>query len=408
VKKIKSRARVPAVVLDVNLQALKIIRSLGRAGIPVIGVVSKRGRWEQSSRYCEVRECECAGENGTELLDFLLHLASEFDAKPVLIPVQDDNVLFIARNYQKLQQYYRFLMADPDTMEALVSKSGLRDLAQKCGIPQPLTYSLQSSEDVEKLIGKIRYPALLKPTFSRSWQTKEAQALVAGKVVVVESDQQFLDSYRSLAAIDSRLVIQELIPGPDNRLIYYIGYFDENSDPLACFVGAKERITPIHFGSASFVVSRYDARVIELCTRFMKQICYKGHVGIEFKYDERDDTYKLIEVNARFGLWDGLPALCGIDFPQINYQYVQGKPVRAERSFDDGVKWISFERDLRAFVKYRKEGALSFLEWISSISSGRRDFAVFALDDPMPFILSSYKFVLSSFQIVLNRVRSRL
>ena len=399
--KLTNSARTPAVLLDVNLQALKVIRSLGRQGVPVIGVVSKKGRWEQSSRYCEIRVCEHAHENDEQLRDYLIRLAGELGARPVLIPMQDDNVLFVSRFKCELEQHYRFLIADPETMERLVSKSGLRDLAERCGIPQPATYSPESIDALEDVIGKIRHPSLIKPVFSRSWQRKEAQAVVTGKVVVVDSDEQLLDNYTSLAAFDDRLIIQEVIPGPDNRLMYYIGYFDENSEPLASFVGIKERVIPVHFGSASFVVSRYDARLIELCTRFMKQIGYRGHVGIEFKYDERDDTYKLIEINARFGLWDGLSALCEIDFAFINYQYLLGRPVTASAVFDDGVKWISFERDLPAFLKYRKEGALTLWKWLVSIATGRRDYAVFAWDDPVPFMLSSFHFV-------YDRIRSRL
>ena len=312
---------------------------------------------------------------------------------PVLIPMQDDNVLFVARHHDELKKHYRFQLPAPDIAEALVSKSGTHELAAAAGVPQPRSFPVDSGHDAEGLIGIVTYPALIKPVFSRSWQTPEVQKRVGGKVVVIENDAQLLDSCRELSRIDNRLVVQEMIPGPDSNLIYYIGYFDENSDPLASFVGVKERVIPVHFGSASFVTSRYDQRVIELSTQFMKRIRYKGHVGIEYKYDNRDDSYKLIEVNVRFGLWDGLPAICGIDFARINYDYLLGKAVRCSPRYDDGIKWISFERDIRAFVKCRRESSLGFWDWIGSISTGRRDFAVFALDDPLPFVLSIKPFV---------------
>jgi predicted ATP-grasp superfamily ATP-dependent carboligase len=379
--------------MDVNLQALKVIRSLGRDGIRVIGVVPKKSRWEHSSRYCEIRECGHAGDNDDNLLDFFVQLAEETGDAPVLIPMQDDNVLFVARNHDELKKHYRFQLPAPDIAEGLVSKSGTHELAAAAGVLQPQTFRVDSGHDAESLVGKITYPALIKPVFSRSWQTAEVQKRVRGKVVVVENDAQLLDSCRGLSRIDNRLVVQEMIPGPDSNLVYYIGYFDENSDPLASFVGVKERVIPVHFGSASFVTSRYDQRVIDLSTQFMKRIRYKGHVGIEYKYDDRDDEYKLIEVNVRFGLWDGLPAICGIDFARINYDYLLGHAVPCSRRFDDGIKWISFERDVRAFVKYRREDGLSFRDWLGSISTGRRDFAVFALDDPLPFVLSIKPFV---------------
>jgi predicted ATP-grasp superfamily ATP-dependent carboligase len=388
----RSKSQIPAVLMDVNLQALKVVRSLGRAGIHVIGVVPEKGRWEHSSRYCDIRQC---GRNRSdeELLGFYRELAEELGSKAVLVPMHDDNVLFVARHYEELIRHFRFLVPDPETTQALVSKSGCRALATKAGVPQPQTISISSEQDVAKILGQVRYPVLIKPVFSRSWQTPEAQELVGGKVVVVENDQHLVDQFALLSGLDNRLVLEELVPGPDRHLVYYIGYFDENSNPLASFVGVKERVIPVHFGSASYVVSRNDPRVIELSTRFMKHVGYKGHVGIEYKYDDRDDSFKLIEVNVRFGLWDGLPALCGIDFARINYQYLLGERVRCSPSFEDGLKWISFERDVRAFAKYRREGVLTFGEWVRSISTGRRDFAVFALDDPMPFIRSTVSFL---------------
>ena len=390
---------VPIVLLDVNLQALKVIRSLGRKGIPVIGLVSSKGRWEHFSRYCDIRVCKyglgIGGGDYEKLKDYLITLAQELDTKPVLIPMQDDTVLFVSKFNDALQEHYRFLAPEPEILEKLVSKSGLEELADKCHIDQPKTYSLQTLAEAKSLVGHIEYPALIKPEYSRSWLGKKAASVVKGKVVVINSDEELTREYERLAQLDNRLVIQEMIPGPDKNLFYYIGYFDENSNPLASFVGIKERITPVHFGSASFVKSKYNKEVIDISTAFMKKVGYKGHVGIEYKYDSKKNTYKLIEVNARFGLWDGMAARCGIDFAYLNYRYLLGDTISVNESFEEGVKWISFTRDWSAFRQYHKEGNITLWQWLKSISTGRRDYAVFAWDDPLPFILSTPLFIRS-------------
>ena len=399
---------VPAVLLDVNLQALKVIRSLGRKGIPVIGLVRKKGRWEHFSRYCDVRVCESGlgigGSDSEGLKNYLIALAQELDTKPVLIPMQDDTVLFVSKFKDELREHYRFLAPAPHILEKLVSKSGLRELADNCQIDQPETYSPRTPAEVKSLIGQLEYPVLIKPEYSRSWLGEKAAPVVTGKVVVINSDEELIREYERLAQLDNRLVIQEMTPGPDKNLFYYIGYFDENSNPLASFVGIKQRITPIHFGSASFVKSKYNKEVIDISTAFMKKIGYKGHVGIEYKYDAEKNVYKLIEVNARFGLWDGMAAKCGIDFPYLNYRYLQGETISVNEHFQEGVKWISFERDWSAFRQYRKEQAISLWQWIKSVSTGQRDYAVFALDDPLPFILSSTLFLKSLFGSVTRKI----
>jgi len=75
-----------------------------------------------------------------------------------------------------------------------------------------------------------------------------------------------------------------------------------------------------------------------MCSTFIRQLGYKGHIGVELKYDERDSIYKLIEVNPRFGLWDGLPTLCGMDFSLINCRYLHGQSISRLDTFEDGVK----------------------------------------------------------------------
>lgn len=400
---------VPVVILDVNLQALKILRDLGRQGIRIIGVVpTTEGRWETSSRYCETRVFPQLEAGGEPLMHYLEKLAGELGCRPVLIPLQDDLVLFVATFQERLRQWFRFLVSDPVVTEKLVSKEGVRELADRAGIPQPLTVTPASYDELARLAGTMRYPALIKPTYSRTWLEPDIRKAVDfGKVVSVADAGELLEKYALLAKYDPGLVVQEQIPGDDENLVYYVGYFDETSNPLASFVGIKERVTPIHYGSASYVVSSRNPELVEQSIRFMQAVGYKGHVGIEYKYDSRDRLYKLIEVNARFGLWDGMATRCGINFSLINYRYLLGQTPEWKQDYEEGVKWISFERDLEAFMQYRKTGLLTAWQWLRSIATGKRDYAVFAWDDPAPFFQSGRALAPVYGKAVLKRLKLR-
>jgi len=390
------------------MQALKVIRSLGRRGIRVIALADEIGRWENSSRYCETRIVGPIRDNEAQLMQYLVALAKELDCRPVLVPLLDRDVLFMSRHWNELNENFLFLLPAPHTAADLVSKTGVRELARQAGVPQPKIYAARNLSDVQNLIGRITYPVLIKPVFSQAWWKPEIQSIVNGKLVRVTSDAELMTIYPQLAQHDSDLTIEEEIPGPDRNLVYYVGYFDSDSQPLGSFVGIKERVTPIHYGSASYVVSKYDQRVIAQSVDFMRKVRYRGHVGIEYKYDARDDSYKLIEVNVRFGLWDGLATECGIDFPYINYQHVQQQSVEAKRHYDEGVKWISFERDLWTYRAYRREREVTLSGWIRSIATGRRDWAVFAWDDPLPFLLSSVALARTIMKRGATRVASHI
>ena len=400
--------KLPALLLSTNMQALKVIRSLGRRGIRVISLADEIGRWENSSRYCETRIVGPIRNNDAQLMQYLVALAKELDCRPVLVPLLDRDVLFMSRHWDELNEHFLFLLPAPHTAADLVSKTGVRELARQAGVPQPKIYAARNLSDVQNLAGRITYPVLIKPVFSQAWWKPEIQSIVNGKLVRVTSDAELMTMYAQLAQHDPDLTIEEEIPGPDRNLVYYVGYFDSDSQPLGSFVGIKERVTPIHYGSASYVVSKYDQKIIAQSVDFMRKLRYRGHVGIEYKYDTRDDSYKLIEVNVRFGLLDGLAAECGIDFPYINYQYVQQQSVEAKLHYDEGAKWISFERDLWAYRAYRREREVTLSGWIRSIATGRRDWAVFAWDDPLPFLLSSVALARTIMKRGATRVASHI
>lgn len=382
--------RAPVVLLGASTHSLPFIRSLGRTGVPVLAVVRGDLRPEHRSRYLEVVGVE--GEGAPGLLACLEGLARRFAQRPMLVPMQDDAVLFVSRHREQLAAGYRFALAPVEIIEGLVSKDGMEALADRAGVEQPGGWAPRDEGELVGAIAEMRFPVLIKPVLSRTWNTPQMRAQVGGKVVPVAGPEALLPTWSRLRALGPEVVIQEEIPGADDRLVYYVGYFDERSRPLASFTGTKLRLLPAHYGSASVARSdRYDA-IIELSEAFMRAIGYRGHVGIEYKIDPRDGRPKLIEVNARFGLWDGLGARCGIDFARIAYDDVTGRRAGSApplREFTTGVRWICMERDLWAFLHVREEGSLRLGAWLRELLAGPRQWAYWAADDPLPFAYST-------------------
>lgn len=103
--------------------------------------------------------------------------------------------------------------------------------------------------------------------------------------------------------------------------------------------------------------------------------------------DSRDDRYKLIEFNARLGMWDSFGAKCGVDIPYIAYRDALGEPVEPHLQYRDGVFWIDFQRDMRAFLLYRKSGKLTLGRWIRSLCV-EKEWAIYARDDWKPALIA--------------------
>jgi predicted ATP-grasp superfamily ATP-dependent carboligase len=374
--------RVPVVLLGVGLPGLDIARSLGRRGIRVIAVDWRR-TWGCRSRYI----CAAFPQSRSEghLLDLLLRLGARLGTRPLLMPLNDDYVIFVSRHRGELAASYRFLMPDPSVTEALVSKFGLWSLCNGNGVALPATHFARAGADLERLAPRLPYPCIIKPNFSRDWaHSRPPMIREAQKVIEIRSPAE-LGQVSEVVGPGSEVAVQEVIPGPDSNLYYLAVYFDQHSEPLGAFVGRKLRTEPPHFGKGTYVESVRDAELIHLGTGLLQRLAYKGCGGVEFKLDPRDGVFKLIEINARFGLWDGFAAQCGLDLAYLAYADAMGLPLPPRRSYRVGVRWVQLDRDFWAAAGYLRGGEMSLGSWLRSLI-GCRVFAPAAVDDLSPFV----------------------
>jgi predicted ATP-grasp superfamily ATP-dependent carboligase len=383
---------IPAVLLPYDEHmGLDIARSLGRHGIPVYAV--DPASMVSGSKYCSWVRSPDPREAEEEFLEFLLHWTETLGSKAVLYPLSDESALLCARERSRLQSHYEYVMPDYTTMVRLSTKAGLAAAARECSISAPQTVFPGDVDEVQGVAGDLTYPVILKPVESAYWHQPQIAArlresLFSGrpKVIICYSAQELIQAYRDIAIYDDRMIIQEVIPGPDENLSYISFYLGRESEPLALFAGRKLRVIPTGFGSASYVRSFRDPELEKVAIRFLSQVRYQGLGGLEFKKDTRDGCYKLIEFNTRFGMWDGLGVRCGVDTPYIAYRDALRLPIERQTMYREGVIWIDLQRDVRAFWMYRKQGRLSLRQWLQSLR-GEKMWAIYSRDDWRPGIV---------------------
>lgn len=401
----------PAVVLPMDAPAaLGIARSLGRRGISVYGVDPEPSAIGMYSRYVRACPFPNPGLSDQDRVRFLLDLGGKLGEKAVLYPVSDDNVLLCSKYRSELAEYYYFVIPDHQTVSCLLTKDGLHNIARSCDIPDPQSFEVKSLSEVEKAACQLSFPVILKPVFSPSWLRPEIVSLLRDhplsgppKVALCRNAGELFETYSQIAVYDSRIIVQEVIPGEDERLVYFCFYLDRQSQPQAVFAGRKLRVLPVGFGSATLVSSFHDPELEEISFKLLNGSHYQGLGGIEFKKDPRDNRYKLIEFNARLGMWDSFGARCGIDIPYISYCDALGWPIEPQGEYRDGVLWVDFQRDVRAFLIYRSRGKLSFGNWLQSLR-GEKEWAIYSEDDWKPALVASAKMFERPWQAVKARL----
>jgi predicted ATP-grasp superfamily ATP-dependent carboligase len=164
--------------------------------------------------------------------------------------------------------------------------------------------------------------------------------------------------------------------------------WNQDSHELAWVTKRKLRQFPAQYGDGSLQVTVDAPEVVELSRRLLRKLEYRGFVGVEFKLDPRDDSYRLMEINARAVSGNQLAISAGIDFAWIAYQYLTGCDLGAgsERRFQHGIKYVNEEWDVQAYLALRQAEAMSLGEWLGSLR-GVEARALGAWDDPIPLVV---------------------
>lgn len=353
----------PVVVLNCKIGALAIMRSLGSLGVPLYGFDENPKAPGLLSRYCGNRFVHAFDENNPEpYIEAVLRLGKTLGGKAILIPTSDVLSTMVAQNRERLEPYFRFQDNSPALIDRLVSKKTMFTLALEQDVPTPTTLFPQNRGDVEAMLPKISFPIMLKAIHGDRLERRTGK-----KMVIIGSAEELLNAYDALEDPEEpNLMVQELIPGDDDQVYIFNGYFDANSDCLAAFTGHKVRQIPIHTGAASLGECRWNEEVATLTMRFMKNIGYQGILDIGYRLDPRDGKYKVLDINPRVGQAFRLfVGEAGMDVIRALYLDLTDQRVPADKP-REGRRWMIEDYDIISSIRYYQEGSLGFVEWIRS------------------------------------------
>jgi len=378
--------RNPAIVLGGGgTTGLGAIRSLGRAGVAVYYIDDKKSE-AIYSKYCKKSFISPKiGHNKEELGRILLKLQHNIGDAAVLFPASDSYALSLSDLINELSGYY-LPAPEKEVIEILINKRRFYQSLMNEKIPRPTTDFPENLEDARKIGRQISYPVFMKPSISHSFSQRFRK-----KGFVVTSERALLRHWAFTKKVGIDVLIQEIVPGPPTNHVFLDGYFNRNLNPKALFARRRLRMWPLAFGNSSLCVSipiLEIAHLKERLFRYLKSISYHGIFSAEFKKDQRDGVFKLLEINSRTSAWfNTLSAKCGVNLMLIAYLDAIGKDTEYCEDYEAGVKWIFLKDDLSSSLRMLIDGSLTIREWISSLL-GRKDFLSYAKDDLRPFLMS--------------------
>jgi predicted ATP-grasp superfamily ATP-dependent carboligase len=354
--------------------SVAIARRLGRLGVPVHALVEDRYTPLAICRYLTAAYVNTTADHAG-LLTLVQTIGDEIGAA-LLLPTDDRSSVFIAEHAQVLGCRYIFPKLPPELPRLLADKASLYALCNRIGVPCPAYAVPTSMDEVDEFVTQAKFPVVLKAA-------EHSQRLRNGySGCVVETREELLALIGFETPFRHKVLLQEYIPGED--WIFH-GYCNPQTDCFVGFTGRKLRSYPPLAGPTTLGVSMLNDQLSAQVETMLKTIGYSGISDLDYRRDERDGHYKLVDFNPRVGAnFRMFEDSAGMDVVLALHLDLTGRAVERARMIE-GRTFLVELHDIRAAVSHLRRREMTIGSWIRSLA-GKRELAWWSWSDPLPFL----------------------
>jgi len=369
--RLRNSTRAPAVVVGLCTHGLANVRSLARQGIPVVALECNWAQPSAATRYglkVGVRALE-----GPPLHDALERIAGASARRPVLYVTNDRMVRDLNRDQAHWRERFHLLFPEQALLRELIEKDTLAPLAERQGLRLPRSWSVAGAEvrgeAPSAALDAIPFPCIAKPVTPMS----------AIKVLRPRTREALAAATKGHPEID-RYIVQEWIPGDDERVFFTAYYFDASGDLRWPFAGQKIRQVPRTLGNSTAARGVVRPDLLEEGLRLFRGLGYRS-----------DFWLKTLIVN-------------GVDLPALVYGDLTGEPVAAPDRQRNRYAWVDGDRDGPVFVESVFDAGYPRGRLLRHVLEPKR-FALFDWRDPAPYLAWWGPMLRSTAAAVARRLR---
>ena len=374
-----STRSTPVLVLGNGLTVLGVLRCLGRRNVPVYCLSGDLG-FEARSRWCRSTEHGMgAFASAGELERVLESLPVD---RAVLVACSDHWTVETPRISASLKERFRACSPESDVLRQFVDKGRFARLLESAGVPHPFTVVAETREDVVEAAARSGGGLFLKPTESERFHRKFGK-----KAFRIDDPARAIEIFEEAREAGLGVMVQEYIPGRSDRHYFIDGFVDRSHRLHAFFARRRLRMYPPDFGNSSYMISigpETVADAVETLRTLAGTTGYRGILSAEFKLDERDGRFKILEVNCRPWWYIQFAAECGVNVVEMAYRDALEMPLPRCGEYRVGARLVFPRYDRHALFEMRRRGEPILKElarsWIGASNP------VFSWDDPMPAV----------------------
>lgn len=381
-----------------NRSALAATRSLARNGCFVVTAGERRASLAAASKHSSAFvPCPSPARDPAGFTSAIIAAATEH-AIDVLMPIGEISTLLLTEHRGRLPARCRLPFAASETIEQASDKAAMVTMARQLGVPVPETLIVANAAEAEAGLDALTYPVVIKPARSR---VRTSSGWNSTRVSYARSADHVMEQLRTLSHEQYPVLLQERISGPG------IGFFAcyDQGKPVAFFAHRRLREKPPTGGVS--VLSESIPLTHDLLTygtRLLEHLRWHGVAMVEFKRDERDDSLRLMEINARFWGSLQLAITSGVDFPWMLAQIAMGSLPATPAGYRVGVRsrWLLGDLDVMLLLLRRSRHGADDMRasrlraLMNFLRFWERDlhYEVLSLDDPRPALIEARHWLL--------------
>lgn len=228
--------------------------------------------------------------------------------KIVLISTNETYVEFISKNKEKINDAYVYNYPSVDVIKSLTNKEKFYKTYENSNLLFPKTMYFDCVRSKLKF-DNFTYPIIVKPANVVEYNHIDFEG--KNKIYKIETEEELIEVVENIkkSGYKDKLIIQEFIPGDDSNLFDSVVYVNSKGKvEFLTFaqIGLQER-TKSMVGNAAVLINGFNTtngsvlKQAKEIKKFMESINYNGFAEIDMKYDSRDNTFKVLEINARQG-----------------------------------------------------------------------------------------------------------
>lgn len=244
-----------------------------------------------------------------QFLKILDRFQKEHNEKRILlVSTNETYVEFISKNKEKIHSAYLFNYPSVEIIKSLTNKEKFYKTYANSSLAFPKTIYFDCVRSKMKFNG-FSYPVIVKPANVVLYNHLRFSG--KHKIYKISSEEELIFTIECIkkGGYKDKLIIQEFIPGDDSNLfdaVLYINTKGKMEFLSFAQIGLQERISSM-VGNAAVLINGFNTtkgnveKEAKQIKKFMEQIHYRGFAEVDMKYDARDNTFKVLEINARQG-----------------------------------------------------------------------------------------------------------